>query len=123
MESWKRNNLSLHVGDSEEDPIIMSDNEEVEALPSSEESYHAPPLAECIGPVCTGQCAICSSPGYREARKQRREKLKAKRMEPIKGTHTMRKRAAEEFFEGLLSKAEALAVALGAYGSDSEKEN
>ena len=58
------------------------------------------------------------------AREQRRrEKLKAERMEPVKGTCAARKRAAKEFFEGLPSKEEALAVALGAYGSDSEKEN
>ena len=56
MEHWKRNNPSPCVGDSEENPIIMSDDEEeVEALPSSEEFYHAPPLAEHIGPVYTGQ--------------------------------------------------------------------
>ena len=61
MEHWKRNNPSLQVGDSEDNPIIVSDDEEVEAPPSSEESYHAPPLAECIGPVFTGQCAIHSA--------------------------------------------------------------
>ena len=56
MEQWKRNNPSLRVGDSEEDTIVVSDDEEeVEALPSSEESYHTPPLSEHIGPVCTGQ--------------------------------------------------------------------
>ena len=56
MEHWKRNNPSLRVGDSEEDTIIVSDNEEeVEALPSSEGSYQPPTLAEHIGPVSTGQ--------------------------------------------------------------------
>ena len=69
MEQWKRNDPSLRVRDSEEDAIIMSDDEEeVEALPSSGESYQALPLAEHIGPVCTGQQAVHSSPGYREAR-------------------------------------------------------
>ena len=49
----------MRVRDPEEDVIIMSDDEEeVEALP----------LAEHIGPVCTGQQAVHSSPGYREAR-------------------------------------------------------
>ena len=55
MERWKRNNPSLRVGDSEEDAIVVSNNEEVEAPPSSGGSYQAPPLAECVGPVCTGQ--------------------------------------------------------------------
>ena len=51
-----RGTTHLQVGDSEEDPIVMSDDEEeVEAPPSSEESYHAPSLAEHIGPVYTGQ--------------------------------------------------------------------
>ena len=44
-------------------------------------------------------------------------------MEPVKGTHAVRNRAAKEFFEGLPSEEEALAVALGAYGSNSKKEN
>ena len=107
-----------------DNPIVMSDDEEeVEAPPSSEESYHAPSLAEHIGPVYTGQQAVHSSPGYREVREQRRrEKLKVERMEPVKGTHAARTRAAKEFFQGLPSKEEALAVALGAYGSNS-KEN
>ena len=56
MEQWKKNNPSLRVGDSEEDAIVVGvDEEEVEALPSSGESYQAPPLAEHIGPVVTGQ--------------------------------------------------------------------
>ena len=56
MECWKRNNPSLRVGDSEEDAIIVSDDEEeVEAPPSSGGSYQAPPLAERIGPIVTGQ--------------------------------------------------------------------
>ena len=55
MEQWKRNDPSLRVGDSEEDTIVMSnDEEEVEAPSSSEESYCTLPLAEHIGPVCTG---------------------------------------------------------------------
>ena len=48
--------------------------------------------------------------------------LKAERMEPFKGTWTVWKRA-EEFFEGLLSEEEALAVAMGAYEEDSKKKN
>ena len=44
-------------------------------------------------------------------------------MEAVKGTHTARKGATEEFFEGLPSEEEALAVTLGAYGLDSKKEN
>ena len=56
MEWWKRNDPSLRVRDSEEDVIIVGNNEDkVEALPSSGGSYQAPPLAECIGPVVTGQ--------------------------------------------------------------------
>ena len=40
MECWKRNNPSLRVRDSEEDTIVVSDDEEeVEALPSSGSSY------------------------------------------------------------------------------------
>ena len=101
MEWWKRNNLSHHDGDSKEDLIVVSnDEEEVEAPPSSEESYRAPPLAERIGPVCTGQHAVCSSPGYREAGEQRRrQKLKAEEMELVKGTHAVRKRAAVQVAE------------------------
>ena len=112
----------------------MSDDEEVETPPSSEDSYHALHLAERIGPVYTGQRAIRSSPGYREAREQRRkEKLKVKEMEPIKGACAVRKRAAEQVTERerqarealpfLSSGEEALAVELGAYEEDSEKEN
>ena len=48
--------------------------------------------------------------------------LKAERMEPFKGTWAVWKRA-EEFFEGLLSEEEALAVAMGAYEEDSKKKN
>ena len=55
MERWKRNDPSLRVGDSEEGAIVVSDDEEVEAPPSSGGSYQALPLAECIGPVVTGQ--------------------------------------------------------------------
>ena len=55
MECWKRNNPSLRVGDSKEDVIIVSnDEEEVEAPPSSRGSYQVLPLAERIGPVVTG---------------------------------------------------------------------
>ena len=56
MECWKRNDPSLRIGDSEEDAIVVSDDEEeVEALPSSGGSYQALTLAERIGPVTTGQ--------------------------------------------------------------------
>ena len=55
MERWKRNNSLLRIGDSEEDAIIVSDDEEVDAPPSSGGSYQAPPLAEGIGPVVMGQ--------------------------------------------------------------------
>ena len=55
MEQWKRNNPSLRVGDLEEDIIMSDDEEEVEAPPSSGGSYQAPPLAEHIGPIVTGQ--------------------------------------------------------------------
>ena len=56
MECWKRNNPSLRVGDLEDNVIVVSnDEEEVVALPSSGGSYQALPLAECIGPVVTGQ--------------------------------------------------------------------
>ena len=94
MERWKKNNPSLRIGDSEEDAIIVSDDEEeVEASPSSGSSYQAPSLAEHIGPVSTGQRASRSSPGYREAREQRRrEKSKAEEFEPVRGTHAARKR-------------------------------
>ena len=94
MERWKRNDPSLRIGDLEEDAIVVSDNEEeVEASPSSGGSYQASPLAERIEPVVTGQRAVHSSPGYREAREQRRqEKSKAKEFEPIKGTCAARKR-------------------------------
>ena len=128
MERWKRNDPSLRVGDSEEDAIIVSNDEEVEAPPSSGGSYQAPPLAEHIGPVCTGQQAVRSSPGYREAREQRRAgKLKAEELEPIKGTCAVRKRATmlatkqiakrerqyEEALPFLSSGEEDLAVELG----------
>ena len=73
MERWKKNNPSLRIGDSEEDAIVVSDNEEeVEASPSSGDSYQALTLAERIGPVTSGQQAVRSSPGYREARCQGR---------------------------------------------------
>ena len=56
MERWKKHDPSLRVGDSEEDMIVVSNGEEeVEALPSSGGSYQAPTLAECIGPVTSGQ--------------------------------------------------------------------
>ena len=52
MERWKKNDPSLRIGDSEEDAIVVSDDEEeVEASPSSGSSYQAPTLAERIGPV------------------------------------------------------------------------
>ena len=74
MERWKKNDPSLRIGDSEEDVIVVSDDEEeVEASPSSGSSYQAPTLAERIGPVTTGQRAVRSSPGYREARESRRQ--------------------------------------------------
>ena len=64
MERWKKNDPSLRIGDSEEDAIIVSDDEEeVEASPSSGDSYQAPTLAERIGPVSSGQRAVHSSPG------------------------------------------------------------
>ena len=72
MEPWKRNDPSLRDRDLKGDTIVVSnDEEEVEAPPSSGGSYQAPPLTECIGPVVTGQQAVRSSPGYREAREQR----------------------------------------------------
>ena len=56
MEQWKKNDPSLRVGDSEEDAIVVSDDEEeVEASPSSGSSYRVPTLAERIGPVTSGQ--------------------------------------------------------------------
>ena len=129
----------MRVGDSEEDTIIASDNEEeVEVPPSSGGSYQAPPLAEHIGPVVTGQQAVCSSPGDREAREQRRqEKSKVEELEPVKGTCAARERAAmlaaEHITESerqykkalpfLSSSQECLAVRLGPYEEDSEKEN
>ena len=48
--------------------------------------------------------------------------MKAKEMEPVRGTCAARKRV-EEFFKGLLSEEEALAVAMGAYEEDSKKKN
>ena len=110
MEQWKRNDPLLRVGDSEEDAIVMSDNEEeVEVLPSSGEFYHAPPLAECIGPVCAGQRAVHLSPGYREAREWRRaKKSKAEELEPVKGTCPVRKRATQQIAERERQYKEAL---------------
>ena len=139
MECWKRNNPSLRVGDLEDNVIVVSnDEEEVVALPSSGGSYQAPPLAECIGPVVTGQRAVHSSSGYREARDQRRQgKSKAEELEPIRGTHAARKRFSlalvEHFTETdrqleqalpfLLSLQECLAAWLGSPEEDSKKEN
>ena len=91
-------------------------------------------MAERIGPIVTGQQAVCSSPGYREAREWRRqEKSKAEELEPIKGTHAVRKRAAQQITKRerqerealpfLSSKEEHLAAELGAYEEDSKKEN
>ena len=93
MERWKKNDPSLRIGDSEEDAIVVSDDEEeVEASPSSGSSYQVPTLAEHIGPVTTGQRAVRSSPGYREAREYRRqEKSKAEEYEPVRGTRAARK--------------------------------
>ena len=139
IEHWKRNDPSLRIGDSEEDAIVMSDDEEeVEAPPSSGGSYQAPPLAERIGPVITGQRAVCSSPGYREAREQRRqEKSKAEELEPVKGMRASRKRVSDVLIESfeeaerqyeqglpfLSSSQECLAARLGSPEEDSEKEN
>ena len=129
MEHWKRNDPSLRIGDSEDDTIIMSDNEE---------EVEVPPLAERIGPVITGQRAVRSSPGYREAREQRRqEKSKVQELEPVKGTCATRKRVsaalAESFVEAkwqyeqalpfLLGLQECLAARVGSPEEDSEKEN
>ena len=129
----------LRVRDLEEDAIVVSDDEEeVEAPPSSEGSYQAPPLAECIGPVVTGQRAVHSSPGYREAREQRRQgKSKAEELEPVKGTCGAKKRVSsalikhfaktERLYEQALpflsSSQECLAARLGSPAEDSEKEN
>ena len=139
MEQWKKNDPSLRIGDSEEDAIVVSDDEEeVEASPSSGGSYQAPPLAECIGPVVTGQRAVRSFPGYREAREQRRqEKSKAEEFEPVKGMHAARKRVSamlikhfketERLYKQTLpffsSLQECLAARLGSPEEDSEKEN
>ena len=74
MEHWKRNDLTLHVRDSEDVPIVMSNDEEVEAPPSSEEFYIMPPLAKHIGPIFTGQCTIHSALWeYQKARKEEGE--------------------------------------------------
>ena len=139
MERWKKNDPSLRVGDLEEDAIVVSDNEEeVEALPSSGGSYQALTLAERIGPVTTGQRAVRSSPGYREAREQRRqEKLKAEEFEPFRGTRAARKKYSAELIEHfaetnrqvkqalpfLSSSQECLAARLGSPEEDSKKEN
>ena len=139
MEQWKRNDPPLRVGDLEEDTIVVSDDEEeVEALPSSGGSYQAPSLAERIGPVTTGQQAVHSSPGYREAREQRRqEKSKAQELEPIKGTRAARKRVSSALIEHfaeterqyeqslpfLSNSQECLAAWLEGPEEDSEKEN
>ena len=73
MEHWKRNDLTLHVGDLDV-PIIMSNDEEVEDPPSSEESYIVHPLAKCIDPIFTGQCTIHSAPWeYQKVRKEEGE--------------------------------------------------
>ena len=100
MEHWKKNNLSLHVGDSSDNPLVVS-NDEVGAPPSSEDSYQAPPLADHIGPVSSGQQAVHSPPWeYQKVKEEwRKERSKAKRMEPVKGTRAARKRAAAVFEE------------------------
>ena len=139
MEWWKKNDPSLRVGALEEDAIVVSDDEEeVEASPSSGGSYQAPTLAECIGPVTTGQRAVRLSPGYREAREQRRqEKSKAEEFEPVRGTRAVRKRYStalvehfaemdrqvEQALPFLSSSEECLAARLGSPEEDSEKEN
>ena len=139
MEWWKKNDPLLRIGDSEEDAIIVSnDEEEVEASPSSGGSYQAPTLAERIGPVTTGQRAVHSSPGYREAREFRRqEKSKAEEFEPVRGTRAARKRYSaalidhfaetdrqvEQALPFLSSSQECLAAWLGSPEEDSEKEN
>ena len=90
-------------------------------------------MAECIGPVITGQQAVHSSPGYREAREQRRqEKSKVEELVPVKGTRAARKRVYKHFAESkrqykqalpfLSSSQECLAARLEGY-EDSKKEN
>ena len=141
MERWKVHDPSLRLGDSEEDAIVLSDDEEgevEEAPPSSGDSYHPVPLAERIGPVTTGQRAVRSSPGYQEARKQRRaEKSKAEEYEPVRGTRAARKRYSsalidhfaeterqvEQALPFLSSSQECLADRLADARQDSEKEN
>ena len=129
----------MRVGDSEEDIIVVSDGEEeVEASPSNRGSYQAPTLAERIGPVSTGQQAVRSSPGYREAREQRRqEKSKAEEFEPFRGMRAARKKYSAELVEHfaktdrqikqslpfLSSLQECLAARLESPEEDSEKEN
>ena len=89
----------------EEDAIVLSDDEEgevEEVPPSSGSSYHPVPLAERIGPTTTGQQAVRSSPGYQEAREQRRtEKSKAEEFEPVRGTCAARKRASATLIKHL----------------------
>ena len=74
------------------------------------------------------------SPGYREAREQRRwGKSKVEELEPFKGTHAARKRIAEHITKSkrqykealpfLSSLQECLATRLGNYEEDSKKEN
>ena len=59
MERWKRYNPSLHIEDrsSPEGLLVLSDDE-VEALPSSDNTYHMPPLTDWISPVTTGQRVV-----------------------------------------------------------------
>ena len=79
-----------------------------------------------------------SSPGYREAREQRRqEKSKAEEFEPVRGTRAVRKRYSaalvehfaktdrrvEQALPFLLSSQECLATRLESPEEDSEKEN
>ena len=79
-----------------------------------------------------------SSPGYREARKQRRQgKSKAEEFEPFRGTRAARKRYSVELIEHfaetdrqveqtlpfLSSSQECLAAQLGSPEEDREKEN
>ena len=139
MERWKKSNPLLRVGDLEEDAIVVSDDEEeVEASPSSGDSYQALTLAERIGPVTTGQRAVRLSPGYREARESRRQgKLKAEEFEPFRGTRAARKKYSAELVEHftetdrqveqalpfLSSSQECLAARLGSPEEDSKKEN
>ena len=78
------------------------------------------------------------SPGYREAREQRRqEKSKAQELEPVRGTHAARKRVSsalvksfaeaeqqyEQAFPFLSSSQECLAAQMGSPEEDSKKEN